>query len=41
VGIADLVDNIRLVRGVVTIGVYTPFPFDDNRGRSMRHIIVS
>ena len=41
VGIVDLVDNARLVRKAVAIGVYTPFPFDDNGGRSMRRIIVS
>jgi hypothetical protein len=41
VGIADLVDNVRLVGEAVTIKVYTPFPFDDNGGRSTRFIIVS
>jgi hypothetical protein len=41
VGIASLVDNIQLVREAVTIGVYTPFSFDDNGGRSTRCIIVS
>ena len=40
-GIADLVNNVRLVREAVTIEVYTPFPFDDNGGRSTRRIIVS
>ena len=41
VRIADLVDNVRLVRKAVTIGVYTPFPFDNNGGHSTRRIIVS
>ena len=41
VGIADLMDNVRLVREAITIGVYTPFPFDNNGGHLTRRIIVS
>jgi hypothetical protein len=41
VGIADLVDNVQHVREAVTIGVYTPLPFNNNGGHSTRHIIIS
>ena len=41
VGIANLVDNVRLVREAIAIKVYTPFPFDDNGGRSTHRIIFS
>ncbi len=41
VGIANLVDNVRLIREAVAIGVYTPFPFNNHSGRLAHRIIVS
>jgi len=41
VGIANLVDNVRLVREAIASGVYTPFPFNDNGGHSTCRIIIS